>query len=40
MLRHGLQGLHNSSLILPASKREYPDRDRLRERYDRYSRVA
>ncbi len=40
MLRHGLQGLHGSSLILPASKHNYPDRDRLRERYDRYSQVA
>lgn len=40
MLRHGLQGLHHSSLVLPAAQHDRPDRDRLRERYDRYSRVA
>jgi len=40
MLRHGLQGLHNSSLVLPTARHNHPDRDRLRERYERYSRVA
>ena len=40
MLRHGLQGLHQSSIILPASRHNYPDPDRLRERYDRFRSVA
>lgn len=33
VLRHGLQGLHQSSLILPKSKHLYPDQGRLEARY-------
>ena len=33
MLRHGLQELAGSQLIVPSSKREQPDPDRLDERY-------
>ena len=33
MLKHGLQGLHQSSLILPRSKSLYPDQKRLEVRY-------
>jgi putative restriction endonuclease len=40
MLRHGLQGLHNSTLILPGSRRDRPDPGRLAERYGRFISVA
>jgi len=33
MLQHGLQGLHNSRIILPSKKIYWPDRDRLSERF-------
>ena len=36
MLRHGLQGLHGSSLVLPSRHAEWPDPDRLAERFDRF----
>lgn len=34
MLQHGLQGLHNSRLILPSTKRHRPDPKRLEVRYE------
>jgi putative restriction endonuclease len=40
MLRHGLQGLHRSSLILPRARRNRPDPDRLAERYRQFRSVA
>lgn len=36
MLRHGLQGLHDSRLVLPKAKRDHPDRERLARRYARF----
>ncbi len=33
MLKHGLQGLHNSKIILPSKKIHWPDRDLLGERF-------
>ena len=33
MLKHGLQGLHNSKIILPSKKIHWPDRDLLNERW-------
>ncbi len=40
MLRHGLQGLHLSSLVLPKSRRDRPDPDRLDVRYKRFRSAA
>jgi len=40
MLRHGLQGLHNSTLILPASRRDRPDPERLAQRYSSFVAAA
>lgn len=36
MLRHGLQELHGSSLILPRNRAEHPNREFLAERYERF----
>ena len=33
MLRHGLQGMHQSKLILPRASQSYPDQRRLEARY-------
>ena len=40
MLRHGLQGLHKSSLLLPAAKRDHPDPTRLEVRYGKFRGAA
>jgi putative restriction endonuclease len=40
MLRHRQQGVHGSPLVLPASRRDQPNPERLRERYERYLSVA
>ncbi len=40
MLKHGLQGLHDSPLILPKSRRDYPDPDRLARRYEQFRGAA
>jgi putative restriction endonuclease len=40
MLKHGLQDLDNRKIILPVSKRDYPDRERLAWRYERFLRVG
>ena len=40
MLRHGLQGLHNTSIVLPSSRRNRPDPDRLAQRYERFRSAA
>jgi len=36
MLRHGLQELENSKLILPSRIADRPDRDRLALRFNRF----
>ncbi len=36
MLKHGIQALHNSSIILPYSKKSWPDKDRLSVRYEQF----
>lgn len=36
MLRYGLQSLENQRIILPSSKRNYPDRDRLERRFKQF----
>jgi putative restriction endonuclease len=40
VLQHGLKGLHKTRLILPSSRNNYPNRDALAWRYDRFARVG
>ncbi len=40
MLRHGLQGLHNSPLSLPRRLEDYPDPSRLGDRYEQFKGAA
>jgi putative restriction endonuclease len=36
MLRHGLQEMHGTALLLPTRRAEHPDKDRLAVRYDAF----
>jgi putative restriction endonuclease len=36
MLRHGLQEMHGARIVLPRSRRDYPDSNRLEERYTQF----
>jgi len=36
LLKHGLQELHGTKIILPSKKTDWPDRDALAWRYERY----
>jgi putative restriction endonuclease len=36
MLKHGLQEMHGSKLVLPRSKKEHPDKDALEFRYRKF----
>ncbi len=40
MLRHGLQALHGSTLVVPRAQAERPDPQRLEERYEEFRRAA
>lgn len=40
MLRHGLQGLRQSPLVLPRSQDDRPDPSRLAQRYERFKGAA
>lgn len=40
MLKHGIQELNNRKILLPSSKRDYPDRERLDWRYERFLKVG
>jgi putative restriction endonuclease len=40
VLVHGVQGLHNKKLILPSPQANWPDRERLDWRYERFLRAA
>lgn len=40
VLQHGLKGLNNSSLILPTSQTQWPSKDALAWRYDRFTRAG
>lgn len=40
MLRHGLQGLHESSLVLPVAIHDRPDPERLALRYEKFRSAA
>jgi len=37
LLRHGLQGLHNTRLALPARRENHPSREALAWRYVQFS---
>ena len=39
VLQHGLKGLHESRLILPSFKRQWPNKDALEWRYSRFTRA-
>jgi len=39
-LRHALQALHGASVVLPQSKRDWPTRDVLEWRFDRFTKAA
>jgi putative restriction endonuclease len=40
VLQHGLKGLNNSSLILPTSRTQWPSKDALAWRYEKFTRVG
>lgn len=40
MLRHGIQQLHDQRIILPRSKKLWPDQDRLEIRFNRFREVG
>jgi putative restriction endonuclease len=40
MLRHGLQELDGSRIILPTRAADRPDRDRLAQRFEKWGRVG
>ena len=40
VLQHGLKGLNNSSLILPTSRTQWPNRDALAWRYEKFTRIG
>lgn len=40
VLQYGLKNLHGSSLILPSSEKDWPDRDNLAWRYEKFLDVA
>lgn len=40
MLKYGIQELNNRSIILPSRKQDYPDRERLGWRFERFSEVG
>ncbi len=40
MLKYGLQSLENQKIILPNSHRDYPDQNRLEERFDQFLKAS
>ncbi len=40
MLKHGIQELNNKKLFLPTRKQDYPDKDRLDWRFERFRKVG
>jgi putative restriction endonuclease len=40
MLKHGIQELHNKTLLLPSNSRNWPDQERLEERFILFKNVA
>ncbi len=40
MLKHGIQSLDKHKIILPARKQDYPDKERLEMRFDKFRKVG
>jgi putative restriction endonuclease len=40
MLKHGIQELNNRKIILPKHRFDYPDRERLEMRYEKFLKVG
>jgi putative restriction endonuclease len=40
VLQHGLKGLHKAKLVLPSSRSQWPSRDALQWRYERFARAG
>ena len=40
MLKHGIQQLHQQKIILPGKKTNWPDRERLEERFNKFKNVG
>ena len=40
MLKHGIQALDKHKIILPARKQDYPDKERLEMRFDKFRKVG
>jgi len=40
MLKHGIQSLNDQRLLLPSSRRDWPDKDRLAQRFDVFRKRA
>lgn len=40
MLKHGIQELNDHRIILPSKRKDYPDKDRLAWRYDRFQKTG
>ncbi len=40
MLRHGIQEIHQKRIILPSSKGQWPNQDRLAERFEQFHQVG
>jgi putative restriction endonuclease len=40
VLQHALKGLNNSNLILPTTRSQWPSKDSLAWRYDRFTRIG
>jgi putative restriction endonuclease len=40
MLKHGIQEMNNHQIILPSRRKDYPDKERLEWRYERFRRAG
>ncbi len=40
MLKYGIQSLNDNKIILPSSRNNWPDRDRLAQRFDAFRQVG
>jgi len=40
MLKYGIQSLNENKIILPSSQRDWPDRNRLAQRFDAFRQVG
>jgi len=40
MLKHGLQGMHGQKIILPGRANQYPDKELLEMRYEKFRKAG